>query len=116
MAMEDSVPEMSRSAMRKYFQQLTTSMFGVSPFRLLMCNGVSGRGVSFSNSFAEVDYIYRYDENGDQYRKIFLFSEIFETGCQMLGKYIELGEKPVNENERRVFDKLLSFTSHIKGM
>jgi hypothetical protein len=84
---------------------------GVTPFKLLSCNGAKGRGVCFTNSHAEVDYVYEMDSPE---LHIYRLSEMFPSGYQMLADFIESGEKP-KDDKLCILERLLSFISRIEG-
>ena len=99
-----------KKSLRSAFIEL--SRVGITPFKLLSCNGAKGRGVCFTNSHAEVDYVY---EMNSPELQIYLLSEIFPSGYQMLADFIESGRKPEGD-KLCILERLLSFIPRIEGM
>jgi hypothetical protein len=124
--MADSLSEASDRSETDQLRFILKTAFRVladdelSVLRLLSCNGVSGYGTKFTDSFTDVNLIYHYYQLGDKkfdYVRIHTFSEAFPRGFQSLAEFIEWGEEPnpdLGEIPKAV-NKSLSFILRIEG-
>ena len=88
--------------------------YSISLLKLISCNGGCGRGVSFTSSSVVVNYVR--DNTADIPGPCLdAFTEIFATGNTVLMDFLEKGQKPVDENQCRALESLLTFTANIKG-
>ncbi|KAK3084628.1 hypothetical protein FSP39_016549 [Pinctada imbricata] len=108
---KNAVPEIPRYLEDACELLRTSDYYTLSLLKLLLCDGATGYGVSFTSSSVLVDDIVSDDKT---VFTVYPFLEIFGKGYELLLDFFKVGVKPSNEKERKVLEKLTTFLAKIE--